>query len=182
MLHLLYKITNIVNERFYVGIHSTKNRDDGYFGSGKRIKNEILKYGIQNFDKEIIAEFPNREELLLAEMELVDEELLANPKCLNLKCGGEGGWEFVNINNLNSRKGAKVSEETKKKLSEARKHFSGFSDEARSKMSSNSWVKTDEGRNFMSSVLSGKTKSDAHKRKISESLKRRHQEKLAGLV
>ena len=171
MLHLLYKITNIVNERFYVGIHSTENRDDGYFGSGKRIKNEILKYGIQNFDKEIIAEFPNREELLLAEMELVDEELLANPKCLNL-----------NINNLNSRKGAKVSEETKKKLSEARKHFSGFSDEARSKMSSNSWVKTDEGRNFMSSVLSGKTKSDAHKRKISESLKRRHQEKLAGLV
>ena len=87
MFHLLYKITNKVNGRFYVGIHSTCNRDDGYLGSGKRIKNEILKYGTQNFVKEIIAEFTNREELLLAEMDLVNEELLSDPKCLNLKRG-----------------------------------------------------------------------------------------------
>ena len=182
MFHLLYLITNKINRRFYVGVHSTINKEDDYFGSGKRIKLEIAKFGKANFKKEIIGEFSNRADLLLAEKELVDDELISNSQCLNLKRGGEGGWEFVNTNNLNSRKGAEISDETRRKLSEARKNFSGFSDEVRLKMSQNSWVKTDEGREFMSVVLTGKTKTNEHKQKISESLKRRHQEKLAGLV
>ena len=32
--HYLYKIVNTANNKFYYGIHSTRNLDDGYSGSG----------------------------------------------------------------------------------------------------------------------------------------------------
>jgi hypothetical protein len=42
-IHYLYKITCIINEKYYLGIHSTNNINDGYMGSGKRIKYSIKK-------------------------------------------------------------------------------------------------------------------------------------------
>lgn len=39
--HLIYKIANTLNGRFYIGMH-TGFKDDGYFGSGKRIANMEL--------------------------------------------------------------------------------------------------------------------------------------------
>lgn len=43
----LYKITNNINSKVYVGIHQTTNIDDGYFGSGlninRAIKNTVKK-------------------------------------------------------------------------------------------------------------------------------------------
>ena len=52
--HYFYKITNLLNEHFYYGIHSTDNLDDGYMGSGKRLHYAYKKYGMQNFKKEIM--------------------------------------------------------------------------------------------------------------------------------
>jgi|SRR5579859_1085076 len=98
MHHLLYKTTNILNNRFYVGMHSTKNPKDRYLGSGKRIKYEIQKYGKENFKREILEEFPTRKALEDAEAEVVNEELLSDPLCLNLKNGGEGGGRIWNSN------------------------------------------------------------------------------------
>src|SRR5271168_1372693 len=98
MKHLLYRTTNILNSRFYIGMHSTKNPEDGYLGSGKRLKYEIQKYGRENFKKEILEELPTRTSLENREAEIVNEKLLADPLCLNLKNGGEGGWEEVNKN------------------------------------------------------------------------------------
>jgi len=50
----IYKITNKINDKIYVGKQSHNNFL--YYGSGELIKNAIKKYGKNNFTKEIIDE------------------------------------------------------------------------------------------------------------------------------
>lgn len=92
--HFIYKTTNLMTNKYYVGMHSTSNLKDGYLGSGKRLRYSIRKYGESNFKLEILEFFSTREELVERERELVDENLIKDPNCLNLKPGGSGG--FVN--------------------------------------------------------------------------------------
>jgi hypothetical protein len=47
--HIVYLIRNLVNYKIYVGVHSTQNLYDGYLGSGKILKLDILKYGKEKF-------------------------------------------------------------------------------------------------------------------------------------
>ena len=89
--HFIYKTTNRLNEKFYVGMHSTNNLEDGYLGGGKRLWYSIQKYGLENHECEILEFLPSREDLKRREAEIINEELLANPLCMNLKFGGEGG-------------------------------------------------------------------------------------------
>ena len=93
--HFLYKTTNILNGKFYIGIHSTSNLKDGYLGSGKRIKYSINKYGKENFKFEVLEFFENRELLIIKEKELVNSELLKDPNCLNLQEGGTSGFDYI---------------------------------------------------------------------------------------
>ena len=51
--HYFYKITNLINEHYYYGIHSTNNLNDGYMGSGVRLNKAYKKYGIENFTKTV---------------------------------------------------------------------------------------------------------------------------------
>ena len=87
--HYFYKITNTINNHFYYGIHSTNDLNDGYMGSGRRLKIAIKKYGIENFSKEIIKFFNNREELAKYEAEIVTESLVHDPNCYNMIVGGD---------------------------------------------------------------------------------------------
>lgn len=86
--HYFYKITNLINNKFYYGIHSTNNLDDGYMGSGKALKQSIKKYGIKNFKKDIVRFFNSLEELSDFERTVVNEELVNDPNCYNLVKGG----------------------------------------------------------------------------------------------
>ncbi len=84
-----YKITNLVNGHFYYGVHSTDNLDDGYMGSGTRLKRAIKKYGIENFKKEILAQCNNRDEAYEMESSMVTESLIKDDNCYNIILGGK---------------------------------------------------------------------------------------------
>lgn len=86
--HYLYKITNNITGEYYYGVHSTDDLNDSYFGSGSRLKANIKKYGRDNFVKEILEFFPDRRRLMNAEEQLVDNDILSDPKCLNVILGG----------------------------------------------------------------------------------------------
>ena len=83
-----YKITNNINGCFYYGIHSTNDLDDGYMGSGKRLKKAYKKYGVENFTKEILKYFDTLKELSDYEAEIVNEEMINNSCCYNMSLGG----------------------------------------------------------------------------------------------
>jgi hypothetical protein len=93
--HYIYKTTNVINNKYYIGMHSTNNLEDGYLGSGKRLWFSINYYGKENFIKEILEFLPDRESLKEREKELVNKQLLKEDLCMNLMIGGEGGRGFT---------------------------------------------------------------------------------------
>lgn len=114
--HFIYRTTNMVNGRHYTGLHSTDDLEDGYLGSGKRFGYELNKYGRENFKREILEFLPSRAELKAREKTIVNEEMLKDPLCLNLKLGGEGGWDHAKNQSIAGKAGAAA---TKLKLMDA---------------------------------------------------------------
>ena len=94
--HYIYKVTCNVTGKYYIGMHSTSNLEDGYFGSGKVLKRSLNKYGKENHSIEILEWLTDRSSLKLREKEIVNEELLVDPMCMNLKIGGDGGNSGIN--------------------------------------------------------------------------------------
>jgi hypothetical protein len=88
---LIYKITNQINQKFYIGKHETTNVNDGYMGSGIAIKSAIKKHGPDAFKKEVLYTFESRAQMNSKEKELLTQELLSNPLCYNIAFGGQGG-------------------------------------------------------------------------------------------
>jgi hypothetical protein len=91
--HFIYKTINLLNNKFYIGLHSTNNLDDGYMGSGDRIRSSIRHYGKKNHKLEILEFLDSRESLMLREKEIVNFELLKDPLCLNIMQGGSGFYD-----------------------------------------------------------------------------------------
>lgn len=93
--HFLYRTTNTITGKFYIGAHSTNDINDTYLGSGLVLNRSITKYGALNHIREIIMFVHDARELYDIEKLIVDEELLNNPMCMNLKLGGKGGWDYA---------------------------------------------------------------------------------------
>lgn len=45
MFYAIYKITNQIDGKFYIGSHKTKDLNDVYMGSGKYLIHAQKKYG-----------------------------------------------------------------------------------------------------------------------------------------
>jgi len=108
--HIIYKTTNLFNNKIYVGQHFTST-DDGYLGSGLKIIRAIKKYGKENFIRETL-EFCTSFNVDEKEFFWIDNLDTTNPEIgYNISPGGNG-------------KG-RISEESKKKMSENHADVSG---------------------------------------------------------
>ena len=114
MIYTIYRTTNLLNGKFYVGIHKTENPEDEYLGSGKLIRAAVLKYGESNFRKEILFEFDSADEAFAKEEELVELHK-NNPLCYNLKKGGSGGFDYINENGFSALGGRRSTEGRRRK-------------------------------------------------------------------
>jgi len=129
MFYLVYKITNTINGKFYIGCHKTYNLNDGYFGSGKILKLAVTKYGIENFVKEIIYEASTSEEMFQKEKELVQ----IGKHSYNLKLGGQGGFDFIN-ENMSKEERSRISKIGSNALKNKLKNDIEFSNQFKEKM------------------------------------------------
>ena len=192
---IIYKTTNLINQKFYVGKDPQNNPN--YYGSGKRLKLAIQKYGLDNFKKEIIEvcntlEEPNaREKFWIKEFNAINEGY-------NISLGGDGG-DTISNNPRKNEIGKKISEsnkgrsigktnskETREKISKALKgkflgnknpnYGKNHTDEAKDKIRKKALgrVVSDETRKKLSIKNKGKKGfvwTDEMRQKLSESRK-----------
>ena len=88
--YYLYKITNLTNKKIYIGVHTTFNLKDGYFGSGTNIIKAIKNEGAQNFKKEILEYFKSPKKCLAKEFDIVNEDFIKRKDTYNIILGGIG--------------------------------------------------------------------------------------------
>ena len=90
MYYIIYKTTNVINGKIYIGQHVTSKLNDGYLGSGHYLWRAINKHGKENFIREILYEFDNEIDMNNKEIELVNEEFVKRSDTYNVALGGQG--------------------------------------------------------------------------------------------
>lgn len=175
MYYVIYKTTNTVNGKYYIGKHQTKNLDDGYLGSGRGIVEAVKKYGKSSFDKEILFVFNSEEEMNTKEKEILTEDFIASGLNYNAAVGGEGGPHF---------KGKKHSAATKEKLRVANTGWSPTLEQRQKLSKNNAWKNKKLPDSLKQKISETRKKqcelrpmSQEQKDKISKSVKKRFEER-----
>lgn len=180
----IYKITNLLNGKMYIGQHTTENLDDGYMGSGRIIKYAITKYGKENFRKEWLMFCEDKEELNYMERVYVDQTWVDRADTYNLQTGGdhrvlsEESRRKMGEGVSRALKGRKLSEEHKRNLSASLK---GWHQSEESNRKNSEWHKgrhpSEETRQKLKEThtgeknyLYGKHLTTETRRKISDAL------------
>ena len=191
-MYYIYRITNKINGKTYIGQHKYKKFDDSYMGSGIHLRRAQKKYGIENFEKEILYSRIQYKETAddMEKFTIAKERALGKAE-YNIADGGQGGAlnkgrklsEEWKKHISEGGKGKKRSEETKKKLSEAGKNRH-HSEETKKKLSEAARNRTEEHKRKLSeaakgrpSPMKGKHHTEETKKKLSELNKgKRHSE------
>ncbi len=121
---IIYKTTNTVNGKWYIGMDERDNPD--YLGSGKVLSRAVAKYGRNVFQKEVLARANTRRKLAELERKFIAETgAVTDPMSYNIAEGGYGGstWhkgperELVIEKLRKAHTGKKKTEEHKHKIS-----------------------------------------------------------------
>lgn len=186
----IYKTTNKVNGKIYIGKSLTEN--ESYLGSGKKFKEAFKEFGRDNFSKEILEgniddpDYLNeREKYWIEYYNSTDPEIGYNLQRGGGKtCFGENHFmygkhvsESVKTKISISNKTRPVAESTKRKQSESLKGRV-FSESTRKKFSE--WQRgrkiSEETKKKLSIINTGKKHTEEAKKKMSESQKKRFKE------
>lgn len=161
MFYTIYKTTNLITGKHYIGKHQTKNLTDGYMGSGKLLRRAMEKHGLENFHKEILFICKDEKHMNTLEKILVviDEEI-----SYNLCDGGKGGWGYLNRTGMNNS--TKDMEKAKANISKALK--------GRKNPRLSEYNKERHRLGLVNySTTAGRKLTEEHKKKISEARKRK---------
>lgn len=103
--NFVYQTKNLVNNKTYIGIHTSYSLNDGYIGCGiksqnsaerRKIQNKdlscfpkaVVKYGYHNFKREILCFFDTYDECLEEEAWLVNGNWVKSKDNYNIALGG----------------------------------------------------------------------------------------------
>lgn len=87
----IYKTTNLVNGKFYWGVHDSVDENDGYLGSGMLLRKAIKKYGKEHFRRVTKLLYDTVKEAYDDEAFIVDLKMIKRKDCYNKALGGDGG-------------------------------------------------------------------------------------------
>lgn len=153
----IYRITNLVNGKTYIGQHKYKKLNDNYMGSGTYLARAKKKYGIENFKKEILySNIQYKETADDMERFAIAKERALGKAEYNIANGGQGGA------------GHKMSEEAKRKLSDRNKGNQYHKGHHHSEKTKKMWSEKRKGR---PGTMKGKHLTEEQKKKCSESHK-----------
>lgn len=100
MYGYIYKTTNLINGKIYIGQHKSQVFDKEYHGSGKLIRRAFEKYGIENFKTELIKWCETRSDINKYEKIYISiyhsNDLTVG---YNISKGGDGGDTFSGLTN-----------------------------------------------------------------------------------
>ena len=121
-IRYIYEIKNLVNGKTYIGQHTLREgrtiKTDFYYGSGKLINAAQKKYGLENFEKQIIIQGNfSKEEINRFEKCMIAIQRLCGKAEYNIADGGEGWNEGMRKSHWK----ATHTEEFSKHVSDARK-------------------------------------------------------------
>lgn len=139
MYGYIYKTTNLINGKIYIGQHKSDSFDDSYYGSGKYFRRALQKYGRESFSVEILEWCESKD--MADEREVYYIQMFESRNSnigYNIAYGGEGGDlvtclpenEYKRFSDMMSEfnkqgiignKGKHLSEEHKRKISESNK-------------------------------------------------------------
>jgi group I intron endonuclease len=160
---IIYKTTNLINGKFYVG-KDERNKSD-YFGSGINLNRAIKKYGKENFIKETIEVCSTKEELNEREKYWI-KKTKAQEIGYNIAEGGSGGNTMCKENKdkiLNGFKGGTHTPETIEKIKRTR--------EEKKKQNPDAYKISEKQREILSKTHKGKVHPEEWKRNHSEKMK-----------
>lgn len=145
MLYYIIETTNLINNKKYRGIHSSKSDKDSYLGSAVQLKKDIKEFGKENFSKVILEFFISKEQMIKKSIDFITDDWLKRPDTYNICRGGistnkilkvqrtqkdkkaiSRGMKLKYKEGLITTKGKKLaplSEEHKKKISDGMKRI-----------------------------------------------------------
>lgn len=167
IFYTVYRTTNTVTGRFYIGVHKTAEPNDNYLGSGLALKEAVKKYGRSAFKKDVLFSFEHRDDAYRKEKELVTKALIESGQVYNIATGGVPSIDWGNRRKATALRGEahpqwgkKQTEEQKRQRSETLKRT--YAEKPRDP---STWEKGAAKRRGVPSPVKGRSQSEESNRK-----------------